>query len=265
MLAGLLVPSAADAGTRPSGPWPSEIAAQDALSAIVAGRSVALAYPSTYFDRYGRRPAHVFVRNGQHVVWLQAELVRLGFARVDVASLTAECANPLLVHERAARRSGIGLWAHAAYQPRSAAEPRTLLRYQGTYQIVEGRIARAARVRNRIYLNFSRDWRRDFSVGISLRTWRLIEAKGQKLEQFSGRRVRIRGWIERRGGPFIYLRSPLELEMLPAQNPGQTSSSDGHRRAPAPTSSRDRERNRSSSPMPNEKRPAASPPGALEL
>ena len=257
-LAGLLVPSAVDAAARPSGSWPLETAARRALEGLVKGRSIALAFTSDHTDRYGRRPSHIFVREASRVLWLQAELVRLGLARVDAVTLSEKCSASLLAIEATSRRRGAGLWAHAAYQIRDASDDRGLLRFRSTFQIVEGLISRASRARHLVYINFGRQWRRDFTIGIGARLWRQLEAKGLRLETLAGKRVRVRGWIERRGGPFIYLRSPQELELLPPSSPTNQPPP-----AAAPTDST--ESPPQSAPPQKEKRPAASPPGTLDL
>lgn len=178
-----------------------------ALEELVQDQSVGIATVSRGRDRYGRLKGHIFVGQGQHSRWLQAELVARGAVGVDVTALSPGCAHLLLALEDNARRTRTGLWAHAAYRVRDAAQPWRLLHYRSTYQIVEGRVHKVARVRKRIFINFDKNWRTDFTVGLTARIVRQLGLTAQQIDALEGRRVQVRGWIERRGGPFIFLRS----------------------------------------------------------
>ncbi len=63
-----------------------------------------------------------------------------------------------------------------------------------------------------IYVNFGRRWRRDFTVTILKRNARNFTAAGLEPKTLTGRRVRIRGWIEGRGGPWIEAARPEQIE-----------------------------------------------------
>lgn len=267
-LMGLIAPTSPDdRGAAAEDPWPPEQRALSALEILLQGHSVGLAYGKHREDRYGRRPAHVFVKRAGALVWVQAEAITRGLARVDVSSLDDDCARLLLGLEAKARNHRAGLWANAAYQIRAADRPWALLRYRSTFQIVDGRVAGTARIRNRIYINFGKKWRADFTVGMSQRTLKRFESSGRRLDQLKGHNVRIRGWIERRGGPFIYLRSPLELEILDAGTPsGATPDALTERQSPEAGKAA----GRTSGTQPpanriNEKRPASGRPGVVEL
>lgn len=213
-LKGLITPSLQDAGSEP-GNWPPQQQSRALLETLLHGRSIVIAGTSKKRDRYGRLLAHVLVDLAGKRTWVQAELVRSGAARVDVSSLSFSCARALLAMERQAEQRKVGLWSHAAYRVRAAGKPRELLRYRSTFQIVEGVVHIVARVRKRIFINFDKNWRRDFTIGLSARMARRIAANGIDLDKLAGKRVRARGWIEWRGGPFIYLRSALQLRVLP--------------------------------------------------
>lgn len=273
-LTGLIAPTSPDdRGAVAANPWPPERQTLSALTTLLRGHSVRLAYGKHHRDRYGRRPAHLFVKRAGTSVWLQAEAITRGLARVDVSSLDDACAHVLLGLEAKARKQRTGLWANAAYQVRTTDRPWELLRYRSTFQIVEGRVVRTARVRNRIYVNFGKKWRTDFTVGMSQRMLKRFEKTGRRLDQLKGHNVRVRGWIERRGGPFIYLRSPLELEILDAEgaaavtSPAATSNTILGRHSPAAA---DKAAGSASGAQPpanraHEKRPASERPGVVEL
>jgi hypothetical protein len=65
-----------------------------------------------------------------------------------------------------------------------------------------------------IYVNFGRRWTRDFTVTILKRQQRTFAAGGVEPKQLEGRRIRVRGWIERRGGPIIMADAPEQIEFV---------------------------------------------------
>lgn len=216
-LVGALAPRALDAGAA-EGAWPIEQAAREALGALVLGKTIELAFAGERIDRYGRQQAHVFVIDGERRIWVQGHLLEQGMARAYLVGGNRACARQLLAAESTAREAGRGLWAYAAYSFRQADQVEELLRLRTTFQVIEGRILRVAQVRGTIYLNFDRNWRRGFSV--SLRrddVATLLGEHARDAKALEGRRVRVRGWVEQRGGgPSIDLSSGGHLEVLPA-------------------------------------------------
>ena len=194
--------------------WPPERNAIAALEALVLGKSVELSFAGRKTDRYGRQLAHVHVRDGETRLWLQEHLLRHGHARAYALRNSTACLASLMTAEQAARDAQTGLWSHAAYQIRDAENVRELLRFRSTYQIVEGRVLKAADVRGQIYLNFGSDYREDFTANIRPADRKAIEQTGLDLKALEGRRVRIRGWIERRGGPAIEVHDRSQIDVL---------------------------------------------------
>ncbi len=240
-LIGALAPRAFDTGAA-TRHWPAEEEARAALERLVLGRTVELAFARHRLDRYGRLVAHVFVvgASPEDRVWVQGALLEAGHARSYALPGAAECQDLLRAREDVARTAGLGLWRNAAYAIRDAARPFDLLRHRATFQIVEGRVRHVAKVGSRIYLNFGDDWRRDFTIGV--RTGRSTAAAGAiDWPTLEGARVRVRGWIDRRNGPFIELHAIETLQVLEAA-----------RQAPAA---------QSAEPPPSAP-PAATPPGA---
>jgi hypothetical protein len=85
----------------------------------------------------------------------------------------------------------------------------------GTFQIVEGWVAAIGGTRRELFLNFGRDWRWDFTAAVDLRRLPDRDATVSRLKALEGRYVRVRGWIEKRNGPFIELAAPDVIEELP--------------------------------------------------
>jgi hypothetical protein len=65
-----------------------------------------------------------------------------------------------------------------------------------------------------IYLNFGRRWAQDFTVTILKRHRREFSAAGIDPKFLEGRPIRVRGWIEQRGGPVIEADAPEQIELV---------------------------------------------------
>ncbi len=206
-LAGVLAPKPADRGGA------REIAAavanaRAALDRLARGQALTLWHGDLAEDRHGRIFAFARTADGR---WLQDELLRLGQARVFTQPGAAERAHEMLKLEAEARADRRGLWALAAYAVRGDEEAG---RFTDSFQLVEGRVLKAAVARELFYLNFDRDFRRDFTIGIdraALRAFRRAKLDPAALE---GKRIRIRGWVLWRGGPYIGATHPEQVEIL---------------------------------------------------
>ena len=212
-LIGALAPRALDAGAD-EGTWPLAEAAKSALEELSLGRSVELGFAGRRTDRYGRMMAQVFVRTDDKRLWLQGEMLRQGHARAYALPGSSDCLDDLVAAEKQAREARLGLWGHASYQIRPANRHWELLRFRSTYQLVEGEVLATADVRGRVYLNFGEDWRQDFTITVQPSNRRQFAEAGMDLLALKGRRVLVRGWIERRGGPLIEVYHPAQLEIL---------------------------------------------------
>ena len=188
--------------------WPLAADAKAALAELAADRLVGLTFTGRRKDRHGRWLAHLTTADG---AWIQGKILERGLARVysfaDNRALVAE----MLEIERRARAARRGIWANSFYAVRS---PTDVQRRLGSFQLVEGRVLDAARVRGRVYLNFGADCRSDFTVSISPAAWRLFEAAGLDLDGYRAARLRVRGWVTSRNGPMIEATHPEQIEVL---------------------------------------------------
>lgn len=189
--------------------WPMAEAAKAALADLAQGRRLGLAFTGRRLDRHGRHLAHL-VRD-QDGLWIQGELLRRGLARVYSFADNRALVPEMLALEREARAARLGIWVEAFYALRGPEEAGDHI---GSFQLVEGRVRDAARVRGRVYLNFGADWKTDFTVSISARSWKLFEAAGLAPEDYKGRRLRARGWLRSLNGPMIVATHPEQLEIL---------------------------------------------------
>ena len=196
--------------------WPPARDALRTLEALVHARMVTLRTEGRQRDRYGRLLAQVFVDDGGAEVWLQQRMILAGQARAYTLPGNTACLTARLAAEETARPQGRGLWQRAPYRVRSADEVDALLKLAGRFAVVEGRVAGVTRAQTTTYINFGTDWRRDFTASLATAVVTKDTDGAQRVDALSGKRVRVRGWIERRNGPMIVLGSLDEIEVLDA-------------------------------------------------
>jgi len=182
-----------------------------ALSAIIAGRDVTLSGEDDTPDRYGRQPAFVFVDGSETPV--QGLLLAQGEALVSATVTNKDCALALIAAEAAARQAKQGTWAGPA-AIKNAESPGDILAGIGRFTVVEGKVLSVRQAGATTYLNFGRNWTRDFAVTISRRVVPALEAAGIGVKSLENRRIRIRGWVEARGGPRIEVLRVGQIELL---------------------------------------------------
>jgi len=182
-----------------------------ALSAIVAGRDVTLRGEDDTPDRYGRQPAFVFLTGSETSV--QGLLLAQGEALVSSTVTNKDCALLLTAAEAAARQAKQGTWADPA-AIKNAESSGDILAGIGRFTLVEGKVLSVRQAGAMTYLNFGRNWTRDFAVTISRRMIPAVEAAGIVLKSLENRRIRVRGWVEARGGPRIELLRVGQIELL---------------------------------------------------
>lgn len=199
-------------------PWPDADLAQEGLSAMVMGKTVTLKYDSVERDRHGRALAQVFVEGADgKTIWVQKAMIAAGLGRVYSFADNRACVGELLKVEAEARAAARGIWQDDYYKVQSAGEPAELLARVGHYDLVEGRVVRADRAGSRLYLNFGRFWKEDFTAVLDAAAQKLFAKQGFDPLKLEGRLVRLRGWIERRDGPRMDITHPEQIEILAAQ------------------------------------------------
>ncbi|ABS63310.1 nuclease (SNase domain protein) [Parvibaculum lavamentivorans DS-1] len=207
--------------------WPLAEEARDALVELVANKAVTLHYGGATIDRHGRVLAQAYTVDKKEPLWLQQEMLRRGLARVYTFSDNRACAEELLRAERDAREAGREIWADAFYRVRDAADESALEKRAGRFELVEGEVISAALVRGRIYLNFGEDYRKDFTVTVEERDAKLFlaaepwlsltdTAEAGSIASIAGKKLRVRGWIEKHNGPEITVTHPEQIEWLSA-------------------------------------------------
>jgi len=211
-LAGIEIPTLSPGPA--SSPSDAGHAAKAKLESILAaGATVVLSRGRPAGDRYGRTIAYadVIVDGSQRAV--AAAMVSSGYARVGAQVESMACAVELLSQERAARTSKLGLWADPYYVVFEAGNGAALLGHQGQFAIVEGKVASVRTSGGIIYINFGRKWSEALTVTIQKRHERIFLSSGVAPGMLENRRVRVRGWIDERGGPRIEATRPEQIEI----------------------------------------------------
>jgi endonuclease YncB( thermonuclease family) len=196
---------------------PAGAAAKAALEALVGGQPIELRGagpgPTPETDRYGRLFGLVYVTSDKTERWAQAELIARGNARVSARVGERACATELLSRERAARAANLGLWADPYYVIRPADDAAAVAAERGRFAIVEGTVLSVRESGATIYVNFGRRWTQDFTVTIAKRNESAFTRAGLEPKRLQGRRVRVRGYVEQRGGPWVEATRPEQIEL----------------------------------------------------
>lgn len=194
-------------------PWPLAGEAKAALEALVAGKQVRLRHGGEKRDRHGRSLGQLFVQ-GEPEVWVQEQLLTGGFARVYSFPDNRSCIADLLAAEGRARLNRLGIWADPYYAVRRADRPSELAGHSGHYELVEGRVLAAEEAGGRVYLNFGRTWKTDFTVLIDKAALGRFGRDGLDPLKLADALVRVRGWVDNHDGPRIEVTHPEQIEVL---------------------------------------------------
>lgn len=189
--------------------WPLAAESKSLLAALVDGKKLTLSFGGAEKDRHGRLLAHLHRPDG---TWVQSEMLKRGMARVYSFPDNRAAVTEMLALEQDAREARRGIWGLRYYAVRKSDNPDELSRLAGTFQLIEGRVARAAKIKGRVYLNFGEDWRRDFTITIQAKAGRLFAKAGVDPLKFEGRIVRVRGWLKKYNGPMIEATHPEQVE-----------------------------------------------------
>ncbi len=153
-------------------------------------------------DKYRRSLAYVFTEDKQHI---NLELVRQGWAAVNIYPPNLKYVDTLLEAQLAAEKAGLGIWADPAYAPR-AFQTLSEANYKG-WKRITGRIASLKKTRKYSYLKFSEQ--------VTLRIENQSSALFPALQDYVGKNVEARGWVHKSKDSFsIQLQHPGELKVF---------------------------------------------------
>jgi hypothetical protein len=185
----------------------AEAALERRLVALIGSRPVRVLLLSDRPDRYGRLPALVAVGSGPS---LQERVAGEGLALAFATGEPIPCFEAILAAEDEARRHWRGFWGATALPE---ARPEALVPLVGRFAIFEGDVLSVGNRPSRTYLNFGTHWSEDATVEIEAGDREKFGGEAG-LAALAGGRVRVRGYIEARGGPVVAVRSPMQIERL---------------------------------------------------
>ncbi len=188
-------------------------AAKAALEKLALGQSVRLALGEAETNRFGHMLAQLYVGSAPEV-WAQQTMIAAGLARAYSLPQNRNCVAELLTAEALARTNKLGIWADPYYSVRDAADPDMIATHAGRYELVEGKVLGTGKARDRVYLDFGKVWKQDFTVMIDKKAQGLFAAIGIDPMRLGGRTIRVRGWVEMRNGPLIVVTQPEQIEVL---------------------------------------------------
>lgn len=157
----------------------------------------------------------VHLECGNDRIWVNAQLVRDGLAIVWPNTSNPEWIDDLYRYEATARAEKKGLWGGPIFAVQS---PDSIGNHMNTRQIVEGTIYNVAMVKNNVFLNFSPDWKTDFTIGIPASLRRDFAKKNINLQSLKGTKIQVRGWVRDYNGPFIELETVQQLVIPDREN-----------------------------------------------
>lgn len=159
-------------------------------------------------NRLGQALAQVERDDG---LWLQGVLLYAGLATVMTSESNPELSGLMYMLEADARKRKAGLWADARYD---VLPPEDAKAFVNEYRIVEGKVFSTALRNNTFYINFSRDWKTDFTVSVPSDKRLAFSKEGINLMGLNGKMIRVRGWVRNYNGPLIEISHPQQIEVL---------------------------------------------------
>lgn len=189
--------------------WPLADEARNALQAMTQNQTVQLGFGGARADRHRRTLAHLY--RPPDALWIQGEMLRLGMARVYTFSDNRALAPEMLALEQTARAARRGIWAHEFYRVRT---PEGLDALTESFQLVQGTVFKFAKITDYVFLNFGMDYRTDFTAVIERRDWPRFTAAAIDPQNYAGRTLRVRGWVEHWNGPMLRISHPEQIEVL---------------------------------------------------
>jgi endonuclease YncB( thermonuclease family) len=203
------------------------------LAAWLSGRAVRVA-PLAVPDRWDRVPALVWAEGGpppgsatlvapSSGSVAEAALVS-GFARARPEPLLPPCFSAFRTWEAQGRMSRLGLWSDPYYAILDANDRDGLAQRTGAMALVEGRLSLGSG-RAWTFLRLGRG-AGTFAATLSRRAAKMLANAGLDPGALTGRRIRIRGFLDDRFGPQIDVTSADQIEVLDAAAPGSGGSLD---------------------------------------
>ena len=200
--------------------------AKNILSLLIMDKDVRLEIDVTDQDDYGRLLRYVYV--GDALV--NVEMVRMGYAELRFYPPDTLHYQDMREVEKVAIRNRQGLWSFPVFQVSDTTDRvlprveksdieedvvswRDAAKYYGQTKTVEGKVVASNNTGKVCFLNFHKDWRRNFTAVIFASDFKKFPAHPE--DYYLNRVVRVTGLIkEYRGKPEIILKSPTQISII---------------------------------------------------
>jgi endonuclease YncB( thermonuclease family) len=159
-------------------------------------------------NRMGHSLAHL-ARSSDNA-WVQGMLLQLGLALVQTDQGNPEMAAQMLKLEAQARGDKIGLWENPIHILRAAETPEHI----GEFVIVEDQVESVALKNNRLYMNFGKNRKNDFTVSVAPESKRNFNKAGLNPLDWNKRTLRVRGVLDELNGPSLEIDHPGAIETI---------------------------------------------------
>jgi len=175
---------------------------------LVKGKRVHLEYDQRKRDKYNRLLAYVSVGE----VFVNGELVKQGMALMDVRTPNLKYQKKFLDLQKEARHFQRGVWRKIAD---NTASHKDAHKYIGKIGVVEGEIVGVHLGKERLYLNFGRDFKKDFTCIIYRENLNnFLKTNNNPTRQFFEKKVRVYGFIKNINGPAIIICAPSQMDIV---------------------------------------------------
>jgi micrococcal nuclease len=175
---------------------------------LVEGKRVRLEYDQEKRDDYNRILGYVWSDG----VLINGELLRNGLALVDVRSPNRKHQKMFFDFQKEARDFRRGIWGNIEDHTFSEQKAFKLI---GEIGAVQGTIIRVTIGREKIYLHFGKNGKKDFTGIIYKDNLQSFPWESKNLARsFLGRKVKIYGFVKNSEVPAIIISAPSQVDIL---------------------------------------------------
>ncbi|CAH9019378.1 thermonuclease family protein [Candidatus Nitrosacidococcus sp. I8] len=186
---------------RPAEPGGDE--AKGWLKSQLEGKKITLELDKEKRDHYQRLLAHIFALDGTHI---NLRLVEEGLAIVSLIPPNFKYSNQLTQAQSKDETAKLGIWNMAAYTPQSIAK-LAIGKYEKGWNRYWGTPEKIKQTQKYTYLVFSKN--------IDIRIPQEQLSYFDPLENYLGKKVEVRGWVNRRQDHYsILVNHPSSLKII---------------------------------------------------
>lgn len=165
-------------------------------------------------NRMNQRLCQIIKKDGQ--IWMQGLLLELGIARIRTTHTNTDMIAQMRAAEKKAENAKAGLWASPQYKTLTADQAA---KADNSYALIQGKVYSASKHGSTLYLNFTKNWRKDFTIQIPSSALRRFRKQGIDPLTLQNKTLRVRGWVQSYNGPYIEIDHPARIEIIEAPPP----------------------------------------------